>query len=1047
MSKFLRIFLLAACIFSFLAAFSQQQTISGKVTGPDGNPIAYASVKIKGTSRGTQTTDQGTFSLTAARGEVLEISAVGFANADVTVSSSTVSVRLLTKGNDLGEVVVTAYGLRRNKRELPYQTPTVKGDDISQTRRENFLNSLAGRVPGLTVTSTSGAPGASAQIILRGAVSISGSNQPLFVIDGVPVSNSTFNQGSYLVNPSNLAATPGSSGFANRQADYSNRISDINPADIESVTILKGPEATSLYGSDGASGAIVITTRKGSSGRTRVSYDNSFRTEQVYRFPEIQQTYSRGTNGVFDPTAYNTTYGFLMFGPKYPAGTTSFDNLHHFFKNSFSQQHNLSLESGNNDFSYRFSTGLVDQTGVVPTTAYKRIVTRLSASGRISSKITMNSSWSYTLSTNNKASKGQGSYYNDLITWPIDNDVRQYLNPDGTRKLLRGAATSNSYSAEFDSPFWEVYKNPARDKTDRLTGTVNFSYDPAPWLNISNIFGLDHYVTDGSYLVHPQSKLGAPVNGFVSIYTQNFRDLNNTLRATVKKTTGNVTHSLTAGVFFEDSKMNVNAEKGERFYEPNFNSINNTDPTSQGAKLSVQNVRKQRAFGTYTAGFNNILFLNLGGSVEGVSTLTSAFFDKQPYFKYWSASGSFVFSDLDAFKSVSNLLSYGKLRASYATTGKAPANAYVIDYRFIPQVTTGGGFALDVTGGNANLKPEYSQNLEVGGEFKFLNNRIGLDVAYYSINSKDQIISNRLSYGTGYVLKYINGGLVTNRGIEVQLTATPVRSKNFAWDVTFNFDHNRGIVKRMPADLPFYYDSDTWLFGNLRSQVGAGLSIASLAGNKLARNNTGQLLISPTTGLPVKDLGFVPVGDRNPDFKLGIINNFTLAQNFNLSFNLDIRKGGDIFNGNEMMMVLTGVSTKTLDRELPRIVPGVLQDGLENSATPTRNTIILNPYFRNDFYSSMYTEADFIENVNWLRLRDVTLSYKISNRLLEKQSFIKNAAVFVTGTDLFIITNYSGIDPNVSGLNSTSGGFGGSGIDYGSIPQARGINFGIKAQF
>ena len=1047
MGNFLRFFILAISTFCVSSAYSQQQPVSGRVTGPDGNPVPFASIKIKGTSRGTQTTDQGTFSLSASRGEVLEVSAVGFTTINVSINSDNIAVRLLSKGNDLGEVVVTAYGVKRNKRELSYQAPVVKGDDISQTRRENFLNSLAGRVPGLTVTSTSGAPGASSQIILRGAVSISGSNQPLFVIDGVPVSNSTFNQENYLVNPSNLAATPGSSGFANRQADYTNRIADINPADIESVTILKGPEATSLYGSDGASGAIVITTRKGAAGKTRVSYDNSFRTDQVYRFPEIQSTYSRGINGIYDPTSYNASYGFLMFGPKYPAATTSYDNLHHFFKNSFSQQHNLSLESGSNDFSYRFSTGFVDQTGVVPTTAYKRIATRLAASGRISSKITMNSSWSYTLSTNNKASKGQGSYYNDLITWPIDNDIRQYLNTDGTRKLLRGAVTSNSYSGELDSPFWEVTKNPARDKTDRLTGTVNFSYDPAAWLNVSDIFGIDHYVTDGSYLVHPQSKLGAPVNGFVSIYTQNFRDINNTLRATVKKTTGDITHSLTAGLFFEDSKMTVNAEKGERFYELNFNSINNTDPTSQSAKLSVQNVRKQRAFGTYTAGFNNILFLNLGGSVEGVSTLTSAFFDKQPYFEYWSASGSFIFSDLDAFKSLGNWLSYGKLRASYATTGKAPGNAYVIDYRFVPQVTTGGGFALDVTGGNANLKPEYSKNLEVGGEFKFLQNKIGLDVAYYQINSKDQIISNRLSYGTGYVLKYINGGLVSNRGVEVQLTGTPVRSKNFAWDITFNFDHNKGIVKRMPADLPFYYDSDTWLFGNLRSQVGAGLSIASLAGNRLLRTTAGQLIISPTTGLPIKDASFVPVGDRNPDYKIGIINNFTLAQDFNISFNLDVRKGGDIFNGNEMMMVLTGVSTKTLDRELPRVVPGVLQDGLENTATPTKNTIILNPYFRNDFYSSMYTEADFIENVNWLRLRDLTLSYKLSNRFLQKQRFVKNAAVFVTGTDLFIITNYSGIDPNVSGLNSTSGGFGGSGIDYGSIPQARGINFGIKAQF
>lgn len=1043
LSRLLTVFLLCMG----LTAYAQEKTVTGTIASEaDNTPLAGVTVQVKGTNKVTQTNGQGSFSIRAGKGDVLQLTYVGYDPLDIKVGdNNVVSAKLKKSDRQLGEVVVTAYGQKRNKRELSYQAPVVKGDDIASTRRENFLNSLAGRVPGLTVTSTSGAPGASAQIILRGAVSIGGNNQPLFVVDGVPVSNATFNQESFLLNASNLSSTPGAVGFANRGADYTNRIADLNPEDIESVTILKGPEATALYGSDGASGAVIITTRRAAAGKARIFYDNAFRVEKVYRFPDIQTTYSRGVNGIYDPTAYNATYGFTMFGPKYPANTPTYDNLHNFFQNGFSQQHNISLEAGTSDVTYRFSAGYVNQEGVVPNTKYERVNMRLSGTAKLTPKINMNSSWAYIGSTNNKTSKGLGAYYSNLITWPIDDDVKNYINPNGTRRILRNAS---GYSGELDNPYWDVYKNPAKDKTDRVTGNVTLNYDPTAWLNVSGIFGLDHYTTDGSFLTHPQSRYGFPLNGFISIYTQNFRDLNGTLKSTVRKNIGDkFTNELTAGFFFEDSKMNVNAEKGERFFEPNFNSINNTDPTSQGAKLSVQSVRKARFFATYTLGISKLLYINLAGSREGVSTLTSAFFDKQPFFSYGAASGSFVFSDMPFFKNMSNWLTYGKLRASYATTGKAPLTPYVIDYRFTPQVTTGGGYALDVTGGNSSLKPEFSRNFEVGGEFQFLKNRISIDIAYYNIESKDQIIANRLSYGTGYVLKYINGGLVSNKGIEIQLNATPVRSKNFNWDFTINFDHNKGIVKKMPADLPFYYDSDTWLFGNLRSQVGAGLSIANLAGNRLLRNNNGDLIISPTTGLPVKDLNFVPVGDRNPDFKMGIINTFTFAQNFSLSFNIDIRKGGDVFNGNEMMMVLTGVSKKTLDREQPRVIPGVLQDGLENSATPTKNTIVLNPYFRNDFYSSMYTEADFIEKVNWLRLRDVTLQYRIPTNIIGKQKIFKSAAVYVTGTDLFLITNYSGIDPNVNGLNSTSTGFGGAGIDYGSIPTTRGINFGIKAQF
>ncbi len=1040
-------FLVVCCAMIFsLQLHAQEKTVTGKVTDNNGSLLSGVTVLVKGTSRATQTNSSGQFSIQANKGETITFSFVGFTSQDKKIgdNASNFSVTLMPAEGTMGEVVVTtAYGIKKPKRELSYQAPEVKGDEISQTRRENFLNALAGRVPGLSITSTSGVPGSGAQVILRGAVSIAGNNQPLFIIDGVPASNNSFNQTQGLVNPSNLASTPASAGFASRGADYTNRIADINPEDIESITVLKGPEATALYGSDGASGAIVITTKKGSVGKSSVTYDNSFSSQKVYRFPEIQTEYSRGANGIFDPQSYNSTYGFVMFGPKYDAGTRIFDNLHSFFNNGFSQQHNLSLESGTQALTYRLSAGYLDQSGVIPNTNYKRLNFRLTATAKLSNKISALSTWAYTTSKNNKASKGPGTYYNNLITWPVDSDIKNYIDAQGNRVLLRN--TTGGFGGELDNPFWDVYKNTSFDKTDRILGNITLNYQPVKWLTASAIFGTDHYITDGNYYLNPQSYFGSSIGGLVSTYTDNFQNLNGTIRATATKTFAKkYSNTLTVGFYAEDNKTATNSQRGERFYEPNFYSINNTDPTSQAAKLSVSNIRKTRFFGSYTFGYNNLFFLNLGGSYEGVSTLTSAFFDKFPFFGYGSASGSFVFSDIKGIKDALPWFSYGKLRASYATSGKAPGRPYVIDSRFVPSIYTAGGFYLDVTGGNSRLKPEFSRNLELGTELQFLKNRLSLDFAWYRIESKDQIVSNRLSYGTGYVIKYINGGVVENKGVEIQLKANTIIKPKFTWTTTINFDKNRGVIKKMPADLPFYYDSDTWLFGNIRSQVSPGSSIANLSSIVLQRNSKGQLLINPTTGLPIKGTDYVPVGDRTPDFKMGIINYFTFFNCVDLSFNIDIRKGGDVFNGNEMMMVLTGVSKKTLNREQPRVVQGVLKDGLEETANPTVNTIVVNPYYRNDFYSAAYTEADFIESVNWVRLRDITLAYRFPQSVLKKQKLVKNASVFVTGTDLFLITNYSGIDPNVNGNNASLGGVGGMGIDYGAIPSARSVSVGLK---
>ena len=1044
MRKILRLFFAFPLLLLVLSmpAIAQERTVSGTVTSSeDGTPIPGATVTNTKSGIRVQTNDAGYYSIAAATGQTLSYTFVGYVLQQQTVpATGMLNIKLVSTDNELENVVVTGYGQKRNKRELAYQTPTVSGEELSSTRRDNFLNSLAGRVPGLTVTSTSGLPGASATIMLRGATSIGGNNQPLFVVDGVPLDNGSMNQED-LIAASNTNAV----GFANRNSDYTNRIADINPEDIEQVVILKGPEAAALYGSDGASGAIIITTKKGVSGKARISYDNSFRTDEVYRFPQIQTQFARGINGIYNPEAYSATYGFRYFGPEYAENAPQFDNLGNFFQNSFSQNHNLAIDAGNKDASYRFSVSYLNSKGVVENTGLKRMTFRLSAQTKLGEKMTMSSSWSYISSNNDKVPKGAGTYYNNLITYPRDIDASNYQNADGSRKVIK---SGTNLAAEFDNPYWDVNKNKSNDETQRLTGNVNFSADPVKWLNLTTIIGIDHYVTEGFYMTHPQSRYGFATKGFLSTYEQNYNNLNGVARATFKKTFAKkFVNTLSTSFYIESSKRNVNSQRGEQFFEPDFISINNTAPLTQSAKLVRTEIRKIRAFANYTLGYNNILYITLSGIREGVSTLTSKFYNTQPFYNYGSASASFIFSDLKAFKEM-KWLSYGKLRASYATTGKGPSVAYRIDPQFTTVTTTGGGFALDVFASNKDLKPEYSRNFEVGGEFQFLKRRLSLDVAYYIINTKDQIVSNRLSYGTGGVLKYINGGELENKGIEIQLKGTPVRKDNFDWDITLNFDKNRGIVKKMPADLPLYYDSDTWVFGAVRSEVAVGTSIANLVGFAFQRNDAGQLLISPTTGLPINSTAYTNIGDRTPDFKIGIINSFTFFKNLSVAFNLDLRKGGAVFNGNEAMMVLTGTSTKTLDRLQPRIVDGVLADGLQNTATPTKNNITIVPYYRNDYYDGAFAEGDFIENVNWLRMRDITIGYRLPDKFIKRQKIVRSASIFVTGTDLFIITNYSGMDPNVNALNSSnSRGFGGSGIDYGAIPNPRGINFGIKAQF
>ncbi|MEO7264014.1 MAG: SusC/RagA family TonB-linked outer membrane protein [Ferruginibacter sp.] len=1029
-------------VFYANSSLAQARVISGVVIGDDDNtPLRDVTVTVKGKSNATKTNQVGSYSITANTGDVLVFTFIDYTRQEAIVGASDkVNIRLVQAQKQLGEVVVTAYGTRKSKRELGYSAQDVKGEEIAETQRDNWINALAGRVAGANITPTSGVPGASTSIVLRGAVSLGGNNQPLFVVDGVPYDNQTMNQ-------ENLASG-NSVALGNRNSDYTNRAADINPADIESVTILKGPEATALYGSDGASGAIVITTRKGKSGKATVNYDNSFRFEKVYRFPEIQQVYGRGTAGIADQNATVNPYAAgaisAYFGPKYAPDTKFYDNVNAFFKTGFTQKHNINVEGGSDVSTYRLSVNYANQEGVVPMTGFEKLSIRLGGTAKVSQKINISTSFNYVNTITDKSTKGAGGYLLNLLNFPSDVDVRDYQNTDGSRKIYKSNASN---STEFDNPFWDVNKNRSQDKLDRITGNFTINIDPLKWLNIKTITGLDVYSQTGDLLIHPLSRSGFSTNGFYSVYQQNTKNLNNVFQVTGRKKFGNFSNALTLGASVDDYKTRIDAQRGERFYELNFASLNNTDPTSRDAKTTIMNVRKTRLFATYSLGYNNMVYLSFAGNREGNSTFMSKFVEKNPYFNYGAASISFVFTELKALNTL-EWLSYGKLRASYGTTGKGPLLPYVIDYTFQSQITTGGGYAYGFTGNNFGLKPEFTKNFEFGTELKFLKNRISLDLTHYSLRSKDQILAARSSYGTGYVIKYFNGGLVENKGIEATLNVNAVKRKNFTWDVTANFDRNRGKILRMPADLPTYYDSDTWVLGNLRSQAYAGAFTGNLSGSVYLRNANGELIINPTTGLPASTgADFFIVGDRQPDFKVGLINTFSY-KDFTLSFNLDFRKGGDVFNGNEFWLYLQGLSKRTLDREKPVNITGVLNDGLQNTTNPTRSTITIYPYYRSDYFTATsVTESDFIESVNWMRLRDATLTYRLPKALMARQKWIKGASVFVTGTDLFMITNYTGADPSVNANTAFARGYGGAGIDYGSLATPRGVNFGCRVQF
>ncbi len=1035
---------------------AQQKQITGKILSDDGKPVSGAIIKVKGTTRGTQTDEDGGFKLNAAKGDVLIVSSVGFSEKTVTVGDNTTLIATMAKlSSELSEVVV-AMDIKRNSRELGYSVQTVKGKDIQETQRENFITSLQGRVSGLTVTPTSGTAGSSAAIVLRGFNTLSGNNQPLFIVDGIIIDNQTLNSNSQSGSGIGLA-----SDGNNRNNDNTNRIADINPSDIETVTILKGPEATALYGSQASSGAIVITTKKAknTSGKVLLSYDDNFRMQKITRFAQVNNDYGPGASNNI-PTAPPALGQFQSFGPVWKPGTQLFDNVHHFYRTGFSQTHNLSAEFGTKNVGFRATGQYFDDHGVVPFNTYKKYNFKISNNTKIGKYITITPSVAYTNADNLRPLKstatasGAGGYLLDLYSWPANNDIRNYEDKTGQKLLIFNQTNRN---ADYDNPYWSAKNNSSGDKLSRFITTLGIDINPFPWLAIAGRFGYDTYKDNGYVFNHPESfMLTSAIGGSLDNYYRTYQGYNHTITATAKKQVGDFSARLLVGTMWQDLETKQFAVYGTNLKDSTSKDSSNTAVNTRKRLLrnyfglpNVSIFREIAYFGEASLGYKNVIFLTYSHRFESASPIPAG----NRNYHYPGASLSIILSDIFPALKKGNFLDYAKIRGSLANTARlndpySNQAFFVNNFSSTPLPVT---YTYGFTNANPFLTPEKQKTYETGLELRFLNNALTLEGAYYNTLCTNQIAQGyRASYATGFILNTTNAASLRNQGLELTLTANPVRSQDFNWNITFNFNHMWSKVLTLPASidqLKDFYNSDTYI-SNVRGGLVRGFSTGTITGSIYTRNNAGQILIDPSTGIPVTSgagTNFV-IADRTPHFTLGTLNSFRY-KNWNLSFLWDWKMGGDIYNGTDQLLTTLGKSARTANRSTPVLVKGVLNDNNKNSATPTANTLAIVPQYLSSYYTTLPDEEFIQKNVNWLRLRDVTLSYSLPAKLLRNLKAFTGISAFITANDLVLFTNYYGADPAVNANNPGSSGVGGYGMDLGSAPTPLSLSLGLRANF
>ena len=1030
----------------------QTKKVTGKVITATGEPVIGAAVVVKGTSTGAVTDIDGNFTVQAAQGSILEISYIGYETFKLKVGAgNNYNVTLQEDSETLDEVVVTALGIKKDRKSLGYAVDDMKSEELMKNKSANAINSLAGKVAGVTITQTSGAAGSGSQIILRGGTSLERDNQPLFVVDGVIYDNSTSVVGN--------SAYDGMTASATTNA---NRVMDINPEDIESMSILKGPAASALYGSRAASGVVLITTKKGKEGNVEVNLSAKYLTSWVKTLPKTQTKYKRGyyngldENGQAVVDDYTTNSWGEAFGPNEQV----YDNVGDFFKGSGAWDTNLSISGGNKTGNFFLSGSFYDQDGIIPTTGYTKTTFRFNAEQKWK-MFTFNGNVAYSQARTDKTLTSAGLYGSGgsgsmtaLYGWSRSDDMKHYLNEDGSKyRMFEGR---QELSSDVENPYWMLDNYKMDDSTERFTGSFSVKADITDWWWISYRMGIDSYTTENANRIGE----GAAVkllwqNGMMSENSLRYQYLSTNLMTNFNKQFGDFNFNLMLGTATDDTKSTRNYRYGWNFVIPGFYSFGNI---ANEDKFFVTNYSRHRLVGVYgefRADWKNTIFATVTGRNDWSSTLPK---ESRSFF-YPSVSGAIVFSQFLQDREVidDSILSFGKLRVSWAKVGK-DAGAYVTN-TYLGSAAT---FLGDVTGygtswsrGNPILEPEMTESTEIGLELRFFKNRFKVDYAYYTNNSLNQIISPRGPQSTGFIFCSQNIGDVYNKGMELTIGGTPVQTKDFTWDTSINIYGNRGTVKNLPVGTDVLYVTDAQFGGAQAASFNNG-AFLGISGYHWKYNDEGKVILDKY-GMPTYDASTkYCIGNREPKFQGGFNNTLTWK---NWTFNMawEFRVGGDIYNGTDYYLVGKGMSDLTENRESLTLT-GVQADGNGgykdvvytfnanenydmNGATISGKEVIQKYY--TDYY---YREgSNYITKVNSLRLRTLSLNYDVPKSFLKKLS-IKRASLTATANNLLLFTNYRG-DPEASAAGSGVSGSGGVGIDYCCVPATASFAFGVNLTF
>ncbi|MEX2485558.1 MAG: SusC/RagA family TonB-linked outer membrane protein, partial [Brumimicrobium sp.] len=950
-----------------------QETVTGTVVdAQSGEPLPGVNIVVKGTSSGTSTNMDGFYELdnVSSLQDTLVFTFVGFDTQEIPINGrDEIDVELEASAVLGGELVVTAFGLEREKKGLGYATQQVKSEEILDSRQVNIVNTLQGKMAGVQVTNSSGSPGASSMILIRGGTSLTSNNQPLFVVDGIPIDNSS---------ASSVAGNTATSGV---NAPGANRAIDINPEDIESVSVLKGPSAAALYGQRAGSGAVIITTKRGAEGSAVINYSNTFSFDWVNNVPSLQSRFKQGERGEFNINASDS------WGPEFEPGDEIFDNVDNFFGRGFTQNHNLSVSGGTSQSRFFGSASLMDQGGIVQdNNDFNRNSFRFTADTRAAENLRIEGSVSYTESDRSFLEQGQNGLMGALF-WPRNDDMRDYLNPDGTQRTIIST----------DNPFWGSKNKPFNSEVSRTMFIGSVFYDPFDFLNITYRIGTDRFSDNR----RNYEAVGAALNqgGIINESETDNQLTTSTLLITARKTFAeSFNTSLRLGNNLEYDKRQTISQTGENFIGSDFISINNVVEQDRRTSSNARQRRLVGAFVDLNMDWKDIIFVNFRGRNDWSSTLPS---EARSFF-YPSVNTSLVVTELMnelGYNIKSSVLSYVELRGSWARVGK-DAPPHILNNTLATATNTftiaPQGFISNVNDffGNPNLKPEFTNSTEVGADIRFLDERLGLDFTYYKTTTDEQILGTRTPPSSSSFLAFLNGGSIQNEGVEFLLNAHPVRNEKFDWRFDVNISKNNASVLDLPGTLDRVELSDaTTAFGVAQGSAFLNGPLFGINGQVWKQNDAGELLLD-NQGFPQVDAIRKNIGNREPDW-IGGITNSLRYRDFGLTFTWDIRLGGDIFNATEIALVRSGLSTNTLNRGETKVFDGII----ESSGERNDQEVILDQ----DFFQTLYAEnaENFVEDGTWYRLRYVTLNYRLPQQSLVNLP-INNLDFFVTGRNLLL---------------------------------------------